>query len=425
MRILVDTGAYHQNNAGDNAMLLAALQRLHGLWPNAFIQVLTLNPAAVKELYARAEPLLAQGRNWWFKGGWLPYPLEKGLGSDRSRRLRELMRRRTPRLAMELARRRARRAQQSMEPRSFLDALENADLFVVAGGGMITDTFRLHGELVLESVRSATHRQIPTAMLGHAIGPVIGASLRRSIQITFPQLDLLTLREKRAGLPLLREINAMPRNIYTTGDDAIEIAYGGWTERGSAIGVNVRVASYSRVGSEALPVLRQTFSELAKMYAAPLIPLPVSQDASDSDRETLRLLLAQDEELAPQPLVALPKELVTRVAGCRVVITGSYHAAVFALARGIPVVGLSRSDYYRDKFLGLRDQFGGGVWLVHVDAPDVRSRIKQVFRTAWSISDDDRRQLIQSAERQMESGQAAYRLLPEIVESRRAACRAT
>ena len=33
-------------------------------------------------------------------------------------------------------------------------------------------------------------------------------------------------------------------------------------------------------------------------------------------------------------------------------VTGSYHAGVFALAQGIPVVGLLQSAYYEQKFIG-------------------------------------------------------------------------
>ena len=40
-------------------------------------------------------------------------------------------------------------------------------------------------------------------------------------------------------------------------------------------------------------------------------------------------------------------EQVVRMAGrCRTVFTGSYHAAVFALAQGTPVVAIAASPYY-------------------------------------------------------------------------------
>ena len=39
-------------------------------------------------------------------------------------------------------------------------------------------------------------------------------------------------------------------------------------------------------------------------------------------------------------------DVLTAIADCRVVVTGSYHAAVFALSMGVPAVGLAASRYY-------------------------------------------------------------------------------
>ena len=49
---------------------------------------------------------------------------------------------------------------------------------------------------------------------------------------------------------------------------------------------------------------------------------------------------------------------ITTIARCRLVVTGSYHAALFALSMGVPAIGIATSRYYEDKFLGLADQFG-------------------------------------------------------------------
>jgi polysaccharide pyruvyl transferase WcaK-like protein len=64
------------------------------------------------------------------------------------------------------------------------------------------------------------------------------------------------------------------------------------------------------------------------------------------------------------------------VSRCRVVVTGSYHAGVFALAQGIPVVATAASRYYHDKFSGLADLFGGGGDIVDVGSPNARAAIE-------------------------------------------------
>ena len=48
-----------------------------------------------------------------------------------------------------------------------------------------------------------------------------------------------------------------------------------------------------------------------------------------------------------------PEALAAAAAGCRAIVTGSYHAAVFSLALGVPAVCLTKSPYYHAKFGGL------------------------------------------------------------------------
>ena len=60
-------------------------------------------------------------------------------------------------------------------------------------------------------------------------------------------------------------------------------------------------------------------------------------------------------------------KVIKQTARCRVVVTGAYHAAVFALAQGIPVVCLSNSPYYLAKFQGLEDLFGSGCTIVTLE----------------------------------------------------------
>ena len=51
--------------------------------------------------------------------------------------------------------------------------------------------------------------------------------------------------------------------------------------------------------------------------------------------------------------------LIEQISRCRLVIVGSYHAAVFALAQGVSAIGLAGNAYYLQKFEGLAaNQFG-------------------------------------------------------------------
>ena len=82
--------------------------------------------------------------------------------------------------------------------------------------------------------------------------------------------------------------------------------------------------------------------------------LPVSRYPVDGDLDALRALLHPERSGADIVLhdLATPDALIAVVADCRVIVTGSYHAAVFGLARGVPAVCLTRLSYYDAKFAG-------------------------------------------------------------------------
>ena len=184
-----------------------------------------------------------------------------------------------------------------------------------------------------------------------------------------PRLDLIGLRERRESARLLDAIGVRPERVIVTGDDAIEMAsVAHRAEIGGAIGVNVRVAGYAGVTASAVDAIRPAVRCAAKRLGCTA--------GRGADRPSQRLprrrgdpatLLAGSAD-APAPIVDLdtPAKAIAEVSRCRVVVTGSYHAAVFALAQGIPVVAIAATRYYLDKFAGLAELFGGGCTIVAI-----------------------------------------------------------
>ena len=103
---------------------------------------------------------------------------------------------------------------------------------------------------------------------------------------------------------------------------------------------------------------------------------------------------------------------------CRIVVTGTYHAAVFALAKGIPVVGLSVSDDYSAKFLGLEDQFGIGCETVNLNTPDAMEQLRVAIARAWAGAESARAPLQNAALRQIEASRVAYERIKEFIDRR-------
>jgi colanic acid/amylovoran biosynthesis protein len=233
-----------------------------------------------------------------------------------------------------------------------------------------------------------------------------------------PRVTQIAVRESRVGLPLLASLGVDPASIVVTGDDAIELAFPAPPRgdrpaaAGRRIGVNVRVAAYAEVARGTLSALKEALAAAARARQARLVPVPVSQSAG-MDVETLRELLggAGDEAAA----LDTPRQVIERVAGCRVMVTGSYHGAVFALAQGIPVVALARSRYYVDKMTGLAHQFGLGCEIVRLDEAELPARLVAAIDRAWADADRVRAPLLEQAADQIKRGRAAYQRLRDTI----------
>jgi colanic acid/amylovoran biosynthesis protein len=186
------------------------------------------------------------------------------------------------------------------------------------------------------------------------------------------------------------------------------------------------VVDYSEVDLNILKKIRTVMHDAARNHRASLIPIPIALHNRESDVRSIRQILAgyDDESDGGQNLTS-PLQVIRQVGCCRVVVAGSYHAGVFALAQGIPVVGLAKSAYYVDKFLGLAAQFGAGCQVVFLDDGQVRSKLSDAIDLAWNSAERVRPHLLEAAKRQIESGWDAYRRVHELCMIRKNAAWAT
>jgi len=425
MRILVETGSYHLLNHGDVVMLQTAVTRLQQLWPEAQIQVVTVAPDRLARYCPGARPVMADGHHHWLKNRLFPallYRRAPGPVSRRLWRLERKVRNTWPTLALYGLQWRARilGREADRQTHDYLKAILRADLVVASGGGYITDFFKGHAEIVLDTLRMAIRLGKPIAMMGQGLGPLQHPALLDRVRRVLPQVDLIALREGRIAPQLLNTLGVTPERVIITGDDAVEAAYRMRPSKlGEGIGVNLRVASYAEVDSELAQAIRSALHEAARACRAPLVPVPISFRPWDSDVETLRLLLAGYEPTwNGQEDLDAPRAVIGQVQRCRLVVTGSYHGAVFALAQGIPAIGLARSTYYVDKFLGLAEQFGAGCRVIRLDSEALQEQLVCNIRETWQLADQMRPQLLQAAARQVEKGWAAYQRLFELMTSR-------
>ena len=324
------------------------------------------------------------------------------------------LRRRLPALMDFLALRRGQgRSSEVAAVRAFLDAAEKADLLVLTGGGYVTDAFAGHTMAAMELIHRFDRNGLPTAMMGQGIGPLADPKLVWRARSALPRVGLIALRESKSGPQLLEALGVRRERIRVTGDDAIEPALASRSSRmGDALGFNVRVSSYSNLNPETLDRLRSGVERSAAAAGADLLAIPISMAPAESDVASLRTFFASRPE-ATRGLeeIAAPEDVVRRIGRCRVVVTGSYHAGVFALSQGIPVVGLSRSRYYADKFQGLADAFGVGCRVLFLDSGDPITELPMLVEALWNDAGELRPRLLEAATRQVAAGREAYREL--------------
>ena len=425
MNILVDSCSYNCQNVGDLAMLTVAVSRLRELWPSASIEVITNAPDRIARLCGevgtvpvRGRRLLLQNRLTGPVRRWLP----AGVAESWDRFESQLVLRRPRLSAVSLAMKAALGGRSAADATRFLDAVDRADLLVVNGAGIITDAFLESALGILATLELAVRRGIPVALVGQGLGPISDPALRLRAQQVLPLVTLIGVREAQASVPLLLSLGVAPGNVIVTGDDAVELAFSALRARTAPacddarkIGVNVRVASYADVEPRMLSSLRDALIAARQALHAHLIPIPIAHHGGRMDVDTLRSLLDGLGEPDGGASLDSPQLVIDRIGECRVVVAGSYHAAVFALSQGIPVVALVKSPYYVNKMVGLRDQFGTGCEIVRLDEGDVAGRVRDAIGRAWADAEHVRTALLRAAADQIRRGRSAYARLRDVV----------
>jgi len=420
----LNAGSAEYKNMGDVAMLQVAVRRLSSLWPDARIDVLTDSPSNLDRYCPGARPLPRAGCLCWVQDRIVLGRFHEFLPEWASVRLSALKRivgERWPTLLELIIRFRLGLRDgmgRSRDLKAFMQALKNCDLLVVCGSGGFADSCREWNLSILGTMDAAIWRGIPVAMFGQGMGPLSDPEVLLRAAEVLPKVNLITLRGSRGGRELLESFGVASANVLTTGDEAIELAYAArMQEPGNAVGINLRVATYAGVETDAIENVRSVLQEFARLHSVPLLPIPIAFHEYAHDHDTIRRLLAgYDDESDGGLTLNSPRMLIEQTARCRIVVTGAYHAAVFALAQGIPVVCVSNSPYYQSKFQGLQDLFGLGCAIVELSDPDLRGRLTIAIEKAWDSAEAVRSPLLQSARSQIERSQAAYRRIKELLQ---------
>ena len=417
MRILVVPSTFDCLNLGDVAMLQVTVARLSELHPEPTIQVFTQDASKLAVHCPDAAPVVIsyERLRTWFADHFLLGSYHKRLPRTISRRLIQFKgaaHHHYPTVVQRLIFVRLwLRNEDGSAFREFQNAVNEADLLVVIGNGGIGDLFNGFTNIAFSVLDMALRRGIPTAVVCLGLGPLHDQNLRMRAARVFLKVQFIGLREQRKGPSLLSEFGVSHEKFFVTGDEAVELAFNQRSkEMGNALGVNLRLAGYAGVGAGIIEQVQPVLQGFYRAHEAPLLAVPIAFHGAANDPAAIRQLLAGTDHQTDggECLDSTPK-LLSQIGRCRVVLTGAYHAAVFALAQGIPVVCLSNSEFYDDKFAGLADLFGVGCEIVYLDTADFPTALRAALDRSWHSAPALRDPLLQCAASQINMGRAAYK----------------
>lgn len=423
MRIIVATGlnqgAAEYQNIGDIAMLQVAVDRLAELWPDCEILVLTDSEVGLARFCPQAKALSRYGAETWTVDGVITGPLHLMLPkwlTVHIRKSKRWLRLHCPGVIDFLLRSRFRLHDgegRGPKVNSFVDALRYCDLLVVAGCGGFADSCPGWNRYALGLIEGAVGRSKPVALFGQGLGPLGDQEVLDRMKRVLPRVSLFASRGTEGAETIAHQMGIPSSAFMTTGDDAVEPAYIARAESpGSAIGINLRVAPYSGITAEDAKQIGAVLRSFAESRNAELIPLPIALHSLADDRKSIQQVLGAPVKAGIS--LESPKTIYAQTASCRIVVTGAYHAAVFALAQGIPTVCIYGSDYYASKFGGLRALFGVACIILNVKQKDWDLSLRSYCESSWAADKQLIARLRERACDQIAASRRAYLSLREL-----------
>ncbi len=447
MRILLDQAVHDHRNKGNNALLEIALDRFRAYWPDASFEVLSISPHFCRVYIPGTAPispydLWETGKSLEKMHRYMPTMMWQLLFETRerlqhntgftssARKLRQLIASPRKHDAPQHDEEQADEiegstelitADQSLaEPTAPYSRIADYDLYVPTGGGYMCDFDQRFLYSMFDRLEAAVNHGVPAVMVGQGIGPIEDPNLRARAREVLPMLDYIMIREERVARPLLDLLNVPQHKAIMTGDDAIELAYQvRKNELGTGIGLSLRVAAYTQVDDQHINAIHPVILKAAQKYGAELIAAPI--DVNEADIRYIEAMMkGHNKRSSSWMRFESTAHLINRISRCRMMITGTFHGAVFALGQGIPVIALAKSVEYTNKLVGLTTEYGEeGCQVIDLSAANMPQKLEEVIERAWTEADRLRPSLLQQSKRQIDLGQAAYQKIYDLVEMRR------
>lgn len=384
MRIILDNGAHTLRNMGDVAMLQTAIKRIRDSHPAAELAVLTTRPDLLPRYCPGTKPLSAASRN----AACLPADSEIAAWKRAWKCVKGLA------------------SPPKADPAEFLGEFAQADAVLVAGGGFLNDLNPLQTQATLRMVLQARKHGKLAGLFGQGLGPLTNGGFINLLKEALQTGCYLGVREGRRGPQLVNGPPETSARIAVTGDDAVELGSSSPPAlTADLLGFSARQVDYSGMQESHLLRVREGLERLQATLATRIVGLPISFNSYEDDPGVIAKVTSQ---AVISDGLDDPAALIQAASRCRLVVTGTYHAAVFALSQGVPALCFHSSPYYQYKIEGLVDQFPNGCELVDLSRDDAVAVIARRGVALWQESPALQPVLRAAAARQTRDGRAFY-----------------
>jgi polysaccharide pyruvyl transferase WcaK-like protein len=250
--------------------------------------------------------------------------------------------------------------------------LSDFHLIWFAGGGNLTKHFPDIVAWRTAIAAAAKANRVPFILSGQGVGPISDDTAGK-LRFLVRHAHRFAARDSLSA-DLVAELGRRQDDVDCIGDDAIGLTHAadsivdyyleasGVRANTPLLGFHAREApDYGCFDRERLVELARFVDRVAAEHGFAVAGLPINSQAWAPEAELLKDL-ARCESRRARWYVVECGDNVSALAGvigrCRAVISLSYHAALFALERGIPTRMAVRTEYYRRKAEGLRQLFG-------------------------------------------------------------------
>jgi polysaccharide pyruvyl transferase WcaK-like protein len=363
---VVLVNAWHDDNAGDSAIVHTCITLAREKWPEAAIEVRTMLSASDPSFPSWHHHLDKRHPDVAYKASYFPEP--HTTGTARVARLLITTLASTPLLADWIPTLGRVRATTEIKGATAMVIIGGSDLFQLRRP-LITGALRLRR--LLEPARLAERVNVPTYFWGHTVGPLQLAHGRRFVAARFAAATEIVVRE-RISADLVNDlapdqvVRLIPDLAFGLGpakDDHARTLPSGTSRTFAAIVPRGHLAGTE--GRDEIRLIDQ-FADLAnRLTEGGLVDevLIVPQVAGPSTIENDEAMALAIVRTARNPRVTLsatgqsPHELRDLYADARGVIAVRLHGAILAIAAGTPAYALS---YFTPKTQGVFESLGMG-----------------------------------------------------------------